>query len=383
MNNANQDFVRRLPDSTLHFGRALGLWQRIHVDPILCCLLALLTIYGLVVLYSASGQSESMVKRQFLFFLVAYVSMFMIAQVKTTLLKRVAPWIYLFGLSLLVLVFFIGVDVNGARRWISLGFIRFQPSEVLKIAVPIAVASYFSSRMLPPKFKHIIVCLAIIFFPTILILKQPDLGTSILISTSGLIVLFLAGLGWRYILGSVGITLASLWPMWHLVLKDYQKQRILTLINPEEDRLGSGWNIIQSKTAIGSGGTTGKGWLQGTQSQLEFLPESHTDFIIAVLAEEFGLIGVLLLMSIYSLIVARGLFISWRAQNNFSRLLAGSITLTFFVYVVVNISMVSGVLPVVGVPLPMVSLGGTSLVTLMSGFGILMAISTEKKHATS
>ncbi len=383
MNNNNQDFVRHLPDSTFHFGRGLGIWQKLHIDPILLSLLLALTSYGLIVLYSASGQNEAMLKRQILFFFIAYIAMFFVSQVKISFLKRIAPWIYLLGLAILILVFFIGVDVNGAKRWISLGFIRFQPSEVLKLAVPIMISSYLSERMLPPKFKHISVCLVVIFLPTILILKQPDLGTSILISTSGLLVLFLAGIGWRYIFGSIGLVVASLWPMWHFVLRDYQKQRILTLFNPEEDKLGSGWNIIQSKTAIGSGGTEGKGWMQGTQSQLEFLPESHTDFIIAVLAEEFGLFGVVLLIGLYSLIVARGLYVAWQAQNNFSRLLAGGVTLTFFVYVVVNIGMVSGVLPVVGVPLPMVSLGGTSIVTLMSGFGILMAISTEKKRTTT
>ena len=383
MNHPDQDFLRRLPDSKHHFGRVDGFWQKIHIDPIMLLLLLVLTLFGLTVLYSASGQSEYMVRRQFSFYVVAYVAMFIVAQFDVQLLKRWSLWIYLFGIILLFLVFYIGVGAKGAKRWISLGFIRFQPSEIMKIAVPVMVAAYFSSRVLPPKFKHILWCLVIIFLPTVLILKQPDLGTSILISTSGLIVLFLAGLSWRYIFGAVGLLVASLWPMWLFVLKDYQKQRVLTLLNPEEDRLGAGWNIIQSKTAIGSGGIQGKGWLQGSQSQLEFLPESHTDFIIAVLAEELGLIGVVFLIFLYTLVIGRGLFIAWRAQNTFSRLLAGSITLTFFVYVVVNIGMVSGMLPVVGVPLPLISLGGTSVVTLLSGFGILMAIATEKKKVTA
>ena len=215
--------------------------------------------------------------------------------------------------------------------------------------------------------------------PTFLIASQPDLGTSIIIATSGLFVLFLGGLSWRYILGSLGVMASAAYPFWHFVLRDYQKQRILTLLDPESDKLGAGWNIIQSKPAIGSGGIEGKGWMKGTQSQLDFLPESHTDFIIAVLAEEFGLKGVLMLLSLYAAIVIRGLMIAWQAQSHFGRLLAGSVTLTFFVYVFVNVGMVSGILPVVGVPLPLVSLGGTSLVTLMAGFGLLMAVATAPR----
>ena len=379
MNHPGEDFLRRLPDSTLHFGRGVGFWQRIHLDPILLVLLLTLTVFGLSILYSASAQSEYMVKRQVTFYVVAYIAMITMAQFNVQFLRRMAPWLYIVGVILLILVLLIGVGAKGAQRWISLGFIRFQPSEILKIALPAAVAAYFATRQLPPRFKHIVACLIIIFLPTVLILRQPDLGTSILISASGLIVMFLAGIGWRYIGGSVALLAASLWPMWHFVMKDYQKQRVLTLLNPEADKLGAGWNIIQSKTAIGSGGIYGKGWLEGSQSQLEFLPESHTDFIIAVLAEDFGLVGVLVLIGLYTLLIARGLFIAWRANNTFSRLLAGGITLTFFVYVVVNIGMVSGILPVVGVPLPLVSLGGTSIVTLLSGFGILMAIATEKK----
>lgn len=383
MSLVNQDFIRRMPDSTHHFGRAEGFWQRVHLDPILLLMLLVITCFGLTVLYSASGESERLLKRQLVFFAIAYCTMFAVAQVDMSLLKRWAPWFYCVGVGLLILVFVLGVGAKGAQRWISLGFFRFQPSEVLKIAVPVAVASYFSSRVLPPRIKHIFWCLIIIAIPAVLILKQPDLGTSILISASGLIVLFLAGLRWRYMLGSLCIAAASIWPMWMFVLKDYQKQRVLTLLDPEADRLGSGWNIIQSKTAIGSGGIEGKGWLTGTQSQLDFLPESHTDFIIAVLAEEFGLLGVLCLITLYILVIFRGLFIAWRAQTTFNRLLGGSITLTFFVYVFVNIGMVTGLLPVVGVPLPLVSLGGTSIVTLLTGFGILMAIATEKKKVSS
>ncbi len=382
MSLASQDFIRRLPDSTRHFGRAEGFWRKIHMDPLLLLFLLSITAYGLVVLYSASGESERMLKRQVIFFSIAYGAMFGIAQVDLNLLKRWAPWFYGAGLLMLGMVYIVGVGAKGAQRWISLGFFRFQPSEVLKIAVPMLVAAYISSRVIPPSFKHTIICLVLIFIPGVLILKQPDLGTALLIIISGLIVLFLAGLRWRYIFGSLLLTLASIWPMWVFVMKDYQKQRVLTLLDPEADKLGAGWNIIQSKTAIGSGGINGKGWLNGTQSQLDFLPESHTDFIIAVLAEEFGLIGVLCLVALYLLVITRGVYIAWTAQTTFGRLLAGSITLTFFVYVFVNIGMVSGLLPVVGVPLPLVSLGGTSIVTLMTGFGILMAVATEKKKVT-
>lgn len=383
MSSANQDFLRRLPDSTQHFGRSDRLLRRMHIDPILLALLLIITGFGLTVLYSASGESQRMVTRQLVFFGIAYCTMFSVAQVDMAVMRRWAPWFYGFGLVLLLLVFVIGVGAKGAQRWISLGFFRFQPSEVLKIAVPIMVASYLSNRVLPPSLKHSFWCIVIIGLPAAMILKQPDLGTSLLIAASGIIVVFLAGLRWRYILSSLLFVGVSIWPMWMFVMKEYQKQRVLTLLDPEADRLGSGWNIIQSKTAIGSGGIEGKGWLNGTQSQLDFLPESHTDFVIAVLAEEFGLIGVMSLIGLYTLIIVRGLFIAWSAQTTFNRLLAGSITLTFFVYVFVNIGMVSGLLPVVGVPLPLVSLGGTSIVTLMTGFGILMAIATEKKKVTS
>ncbi|MBC6904451.1 rod shape-determining protein RodA [Saccharophagus sp. K07] len=377
-----QDFVRRLPDSSHHFKSATSFWRLIHIDPILLLGLLALSVYGLVVLYSASGHSQFMVKRQVVFFGMAYLAMFAVAQVNLMFLERYAFWFYGFGIILLVLVLVVGVGAKGAQRWLSLGFVRFQPSEILKLAVPICVASFFSARILPPRFSHIVICLVFILLPAALIVKQPDLGTAILVATSGLIGLFLAGLPWRYILGTVAAVAAAAWPMWHFVMHDYQKRRVLTLLDPEADRLGAGWNIIQSKTAIGSGGWEGKGWMNGTQSQLDFLPESHTDFIIAVLAEEFGMMGVLLLLAGYFFVISRGLWIAVTAQSTFSRILAGSITLTFMVYVFVNIGMVSGLLPVVGVPLPLVSLGGTSLISLMLGFGLLMAVATERKRVT-
>lgn len=374
------DFVRQMPrDSSVSLSSRKRLWLRLHIDPWLMVLLLTLTAFGLVVLYSASGQSFGTVIRQGRFFLVAYGVMLVVAQLDPERIKRWAPLAYLIGVALLVSVLFLGVSAKGAQRWVSLGGFRFQPSEIMKLVVPMAAAWYFSNRALPPKLKYIVVCLLMIGVPVILIAKQPDLGTSILIGASGLFVLFLAGIGWRYILGAVLLVLASAYPFWHFVLLDYQRQRILTLFNPESDSLGAGWNIIQSKTAIGSGGWEGKGWLNGTQSQLDFLPESHTDFIIAVLAEEWGLRGVLILLVLYLALIARGLVIATNAQHCFGRLLAGSITLTFFVYVFVNMGMVSGLLPVVGVPLPLVSQGGTSLVTLLCGFGLLMGISTEKR----
>ncbi|BFM17751.1 peptidoglycan glycosyltransferase MrdB [Maricurvus nonylphenolicus] len=376
------DFLRRMPEASHDLRKPISFWQRHHIDIPLLLSLMLLTAYGIVVLYSASGQEGHYLKRQGAFFIIAYGAMFVTAQIKLQVFERWAPWAYCGGVFLLIMVIFFGVGAKGAQRWLSLGGFRFQPSEILKLAMPIAVAAYLAKRILPPSFKHVFWTLVIIGVPTLLIMKQPDLGTSLLVASSGLMVLFFAGLRWRYILGAMLLLLAAAWPIWQFVLHAYQKQRILTLLNPEADKLGAGWNIIQSKTAIGSGGFDGKGWLNGTQSQLNFLPESHTDFIIAVLAEEFGLLGVLLLLSLYVLIIGRGLWIAAQAQDSFSRLLAGSITFTFFVYVFVNIGMVSGLLPVVGVPLPLVSHGGTSIVTLMTGFGILMAISTERRRVT-
>jgi rod shape determining protein RodA len=371
-----------MPEASHDLRRPVSLLQRWHVDlPLLIGLLAI-TVYGLIVLYSASGQDWHYLKRQGVFFLLAYGVMFTVAQVRLQTMEYWSPWIFAGGVVLLVLVLYMGVGAKGAQRWLSIGGFRFQPSEILKLAVPLMVATYLSRRLLPPKLHHVIAVLALIAIPTLLIMRQPDLGTSLLIAASGLLVLFFAGLRWRYILSAIGILLAASWPIWNFVLRGYQKQRILTLFNPEEDKLGAGWNIIQSKTAIGSGGLYGKGWTNGTQSQLNFLPESHTDFIIAVLAEEFGLTGVLLLLALYAWVIVRGLWIAANAQDTFGRLLAGSITFTFFVYIFVNIGMVSGLLPVVGVPLPLVSHGGTSIVTLMMGFGILMAISTERRRVS-
>ncbi|MDM3871502.1 rod shape-determining protein RodA [Porticoccus sp. W117] len=354
-------------------------WQKLHLDMPLILLLMLLCGIGLMVLYSASEQSQHYLKRQMVFYAVGFVVMLVTAQLSPRLLARWALLPYAIGLLLLVAVLFFGVGAKGAQRWLELGGFRFQPSEIMKVAVPLMLASYLGQRHLPPTLRYVLAALLMMVLPALLVGLQPDLGTALLIFASGFFVLFLAGLHKRYMLGAGLLAMAAIPLFWLFLLHDYQKQRILTLLDPQADRLGSGWNIIQSTTAIGSGGWQGKGWMQGTQSQLDFLPEPHTDFIIAVFSEEFGLAGVLSLLGLYLLIVGRCLFLALRASNMFGRLLAGSIALTFFVYVVVNMGMVSGVLPVVGVPLPLVSYGGTSIVTLMLGFGMLMAVCVDKR----
>jgi rod shape determining protein RodA len=306
-----------------------------------------------------------------------------IAQIPVDLMRRAAPWMYVGGVILLVLVLLVGIGAKGAQRWLGVGGIRFQPSEIMKLAMPLMVAAFLSRQNLPPRLLHIVITLALIIVPTALINHQPDMGTAILVLTSGMVVLFYAGLNWWYIAAAFALVGAAAWPIWHYLMHDYQQKRVLMLFDPESDPLGAGWNIIQSKTAIGSGGLDGKGWLEGTQSRLDFLPEGHTDFIIAVMSEEFGLLGVILLVVAYILVIARGLYIAINAQDSFGRLLAASISTTFFVYVFVNMGMVAGMLPVVGVPLPFISQGGTAIVALMSGFGILMAIATEQKRVMS
>jgi len=373
------DYLRQMPHhGSADLARRPGLAGRLHIDIPLLLLLLVLTGYGLVVLYSGSGKSLDAVIRQGTYFLLAYAVMFTVAQISLARLMRWAPWFYLFGVALLVAVMLVGVGAKGAQRWLSVGGFRFQPAEIMKLVLPLTIAWYLADRSLPPRLFPVLVALALVLVPAALILQQPDLGTALLIAASGLLVLFVAGMGWAYILGAAVLAIAASWPMWMFVLKDYQKQRILTLLDPEADKLGAGWNIIQSKTAIGSGGWEGKGWTRGTQSHLDFLPESHTDFIIAVLSEEFGLRGVLVLMTIYLLILLRGFWIGINARSSFGRMMAGSLTLTFFVYIFVNMGMVAGLLPVVGVPLPLVSAGGTSAISLMAAFGILMAVGTEK-----
>ena len=360
--------------------RRSSLLQRLHIDGILLLLLLLLATGSLFILYSASGKNVDLLMKQASSFGIGLVAMVVIAQFEPRFMARWVPLGYLCGVGLLVVVDVMGHNAMGATRWINIpGVIRFQPSEFMKILMPATMAWYLAKRSLPPSFKHVCVSLGLIVTPFVLILLQPDLGTSLLILASGAFVLFMAGLQWRWIAGAVAAIAPIAVAMWFFVMHDYQKRRVLTFINPESDPLGAGWNIIQSKAAIGSGGVFGKGWLLGTQSHLDFLPESHTDFIIAVLAEEFGLIGVCLLLLLYILLIARGLVITVQAQTLFGKLLAGGLTMTFFVYVFINIGMVSGLLPVVGVPLPFISYGGTSLITLLSGFGILMSIHTHRK----
>ncbi|MDP4529837.1 rod shape-determining protein RodA [Alkalimonas delamerensis] len=354
-----------------------------HIDtPLLLGLLALMG-FGLMVLYSASGQSQAMMQAQLVRLGVALAVMVIFAQISPQTFKRWGLPLFVVGLLMLVAVLLVGEVGKGAQRWLNLGFIRFQPSEIMKIAVPLAIAWFISSHSLPPRLWRLLVGFVMCLIPTLLIAKQPDLGTALLIATSGVMVLFLAGMSWRLIALIATLISALLPVMWFFVMHDYQKRRVLTFLNPETDPLGAGYHIIQSKIAIGSGGLQGKGWLQGTQSQLEFLPERHTDFIFSVLSEEFGLMGVTVLISLYLFVIGRCLLIATRAQDNFSKLVAGSVTMTFFVYIFVNIGMVSGLLPVVGVPLPLISYGGTSMVTLLAAFGILMSIGTHKRMLAS
>jgi rod shape determining protein RodA len=367
---------------TLNLGDSGGksTLQKLNLDPKLLGLLLVLMLSGLFILYSASGQNIGMIYRQATYLLIGFVVMLVVAQFHPRWFQMAAPWMYGAVIIALLLVLLVGVGAKGAQRWLSVfGIFRFQPSEIMKLVVPMTVAWYLASKVMPPKFKVITVSLAIIFVPTLMVMKQPDLGTSLLIAASGLFVLLLAGLSVRWMLLALVIILAVAPAMWYGVMHDYQKQRVLTFLDPESDPLGSGWNIIQSKTAIGSGGLEGKGWMQGTQSQLEFLPERHTDFIIAVFAEEQGLIGVLFLLCVYLAIVFRGLYMASQARDSFSRLLSGALIVTFFIYVFVNIGMVSGILPVVGVPLPLISYGGTSIVTLMAAFGVIMSVYTHRQ----
>jgi rod shape determining protein RodA len=359
-----------------------GLFQRIHVDALLLFLLLALSSVGIVILISAGHEDLGLINRQAIRLAIAFIAMLFIAQIPPHILKMLSPWLFILGVLLLIGVLLFGDVGKGAQRWLNLGFIRFQPSELLKLATPMMIAWYLSERQLPPSFKHILFATLFIAIPTFLIAKQPDLGTSILIATSGIAVLFLAGISWKLIAG-VAVSLGASAPVLWSFMKEYQQRRVLTLFDPESDPLGAGYHIIQSKIAIGSGGTYGKGWMQSTQARLEFLPESSTDFIFSVYAEEFGLIGCIALLILYLAIFFRSMYIATQAQDTYSRLLAGSIAFTFFVYLFVNVGMVTGVLPVVGVPLPLISYGGTSMVTLLIGFGVLMSIQTHRKLLSS
>lgn len=349
-----------------------------HMDIPLLIGLVLLAIVGMVTLYSASGQDMDVMIRQGIRLAIAFTVMFVLAQVPPHHVEYWAPWAYAGGVVLLISVALFGEVGKGAQRWLDLGFIRFQPSEIMKIAVPVMVAWYLSDRPLPPGRMQLVVATLIIAVPAMMIARQPDLGTSLLIGGAGVFVLLLAGMRWKYFFMAAAAAAACAPLLWY-AMHDYQRLRVLTFLDPERNPLGSGYHIIQSKIAIGSGGVYGKGWMNGTQSQLEFLPERSTDFIFAVFSEEFGLIGMVVLMSLYAFIVIRGLYIATQAHDTFTRLVAGSLVLTFFVYTFVNIGMVTGMMPVVGLPLPLISYGGTAMVTVMAGFGIVMSIHTHRK----
>ncbi len=352
--------------------------QMLHIDPILLLGLLLLMTAGLGILYSASDGSIEMVQRQLVRLAISFAVMFVVAQIPQHQLYIWAPWFFALGIILLILVLVAGDVGKGAQRWLNLYVIRFQPSEMMKLVTPMMIAWYLCEKPFPPRVSSLFISLAMVIVPTMLIAKQPDLGTALLVAAAGFFVVFFGGIRWRILFGSIFGILALIPVLWQF-MHDYQKQRVLTLFDPESDPLGSGYHIIQSMIAIGSGGIYGKGWLNGTQSQLDFIPERTTDFIYAVFAEEFGIMGAVVLLSLYAFIVIRGLYIAATAQDSFGRLLAGSLSLTFFVYLFVNVGMVSGILPVVGIPLPLVSFGGTSMVTLMAGFGMLMSISTHRR----
>ena len=355
-------------------GRAL---RFLHLDGWLLVGIGGVLLISLLALYSAEGQQLTELLDQVVRMLIAFGALLFMAQISPSWLRRGSPLIYALGIVLLVMVMATGDIGKGAQRWLDLG-VRFQPSEIMKLGLPMTLCWLLHDRPLPPSFGILLVVVVILVVPVGLIAEQPDLGTAILIVLSGAVVIFLAGLSWKYIAAVGALTGAAMPALW-LVMHDYQRKRVLTLLDPESDPLGAGYHIIQSKIAIGSGGIFGKGWLNGTQGQLEFLPERHTDFIFAVIGEEFGLLGALALLLLYLLIVGRGLYIAAGAPDTFSRLLAGSLSITFFFYVFVNTAMVMGMIPVVGVPLPLVSAGGTSMVTLMAGFGILMSIQTHRK----
>lgn len=354
-------------------------WQRLHIDPWLLSFLLLNALLGLTVLYSASAQDTGMVMKQAMSFGIGFTVMFIMAQIPPKVYQSFAPYFYSMGVLSLLAVMAVGEVRMGAQRWIDIpGFGSVQPSEFMKIGMPLMAAWFLSRFTLPPNLKTVIGCLVLICVPFLLIAEQPDLGTSLLILASGMFVLFLSGLPWWMIGSAAGVAALILPIAWQFLLHDYQRQRVLTLLDPEADALGTGWNIIQSKTAIGSGGVSGKGFLEGTQSHLHFLPEGHTDFVIAAYSEEFGLIGVTILMCLYFAIILRTFMIGMQCFHNFGRLVAGALGLSFFVYVFVNAGMVSGILPVVGVPLPFMSYGGTAIITLLASFGIVMSIHTHR-----
>jgi rod shape determining protein RodA len=370
------NFLQRLVNQR-HAQHKTG-WQRLHLDPQLFLALVLLCVYGLLVLLSASNDSHLVLYKQMGRIVLGFAVMFICAQIPPEKYRAWVPWVFSAGIFLLLLVLVFGHTGKGAERWLNLGLFRFQPSEFMKVAVPLMVAWYLSEKDLPPKLKPLLVSLVIMLLPALLIAKQPDLGTALMILIASSSVILFAGIGWRILLSVGSLLLISAPVLWHF-MRTYQRDRVLTFLNPDRDPLGAGYHIIQSKIAIGSGGVFGKGWFQGTQSHLNFLPEHTTDFIFSVLGEEFGLLGAMVLLLLYLFVVFRALRIAYTATDNFTRLVAGSLALSFFFSVFVNIGMVCGILPVVGIPLPLISYGGTSVVTVLASFGILMSIRTHKR----
>jgi len=351
----------------------------VSIDLVLVVALIMLLSLGSITLFSATGENSKMMNNHTFHLILATIAMLIATQLPSDMLNRWSVWIYAFGIIVLVMVLIQGSMGKGAQRWLEIGGLRFQPSEIMKLAVPMMIASYFSKRILPPNIKELFVAGTLVLVPMLLIVKQPDLGTALLVGSAGFFVIYFAGLPWKWLVATAVTAMIAAPLVFYFGMHDYQRQRVLTLFNPDADRLGSGYHIIQSTIAIGSGGFYGKGWLKGDQSRLDFLPERHTDFIFAVFGEEFGLLGNMILFSLYIFIIWRGLYLATKGQDTFARLFGGSLSLTFFIYLLVNTGMVSGVLPVVGVPLPLISYGGTSLVTLMVAFGLLMGLRHRKK----
>ena len=372
-------FLRQSIRDGLHLKYRPSFWDKVHLDPWLLILLLINITIGLFVLYSASAQDLGMVLKQGTSFLVGAVIMVILAQIPPKVYQAASPYIYILGIFMLILVLAIGDTRLGAKRWLTIpGIGSMQPSELMKFATPLMITWYITKNPLPPQLRHIVVAVVLMLIPMLLIAKQPDLGAGILIMVSGVFVLFLSGISWRIILTAIAGVLAILPVVWMFGLQAFQKTRILTLFNPEADALGAGWNITQSKIAIGSGGFFGKGYLNGTQSHHGFLPEHHTDFIMSTFSEEFGLFGVLVLFTLYGAIIIRALNIALDSFHNYGRILVGTLALSFFFYVAVNSGMVSGIFPVTGDPLPFLSYGGTAVITLMAGFGIMMSVHTHR-----
>ena len=352
-------------------------WKKLHLDPWLLCFLLLNATLGLMVVYSASGQDSQMVLRQAISFGVGFIALFICAQIPPKVYQAISPFFYVLGVVSLILVLLVGETRMGARRWISLpGIGSMQPSELMKFAMPLMMAWFFARRPFPPKILDIIIALVLMLIPFVLVALQPDLNIGLIIP--GIFVLFLSGMSWKLILGALSALAIAAPALWMFVFQEYQKKRVITLFDPESDALGAGWNIIQSKIAIGSGGLTGKGYLGGTQSHLGYLPEHHTDFIMSTYAEEFGFIGVFLLISLFAAIIIRCLMIGMDCFHNFGRLFAGAIGLTFFFFVFLSTGMVSGILPVTGDPLPLMSYGGTAVISMLASMGIVMSIHTHR-----